>query len=319
MAACIDEFKDRLRVGPACGVPTASPGCGFVTPRGCRVSRSGLVSRMAAGREAPARGILRVHAGFFMAVYGCRKTRARSSAQGRDPAGTGRGRVMDVVREPGVGGVCRGGTPVTTRPARGAGGGPGLAGLVVRGGAPGPAARGRHRLRAHGQRTLRLHGEPADVLARGLAGRSCATAMDTGGRRGRRNRRYHGAASHGGADGLVRRSGHGARCIGLVYATGVGESGMSPPAGTAGDPYRHGRERRRRVQDPRLAARALPGSEGPGIGDVPVGLVAGTRSVRTGPRTAGHRNGPKPGIARTKRCKPPHYKSGTKIRPYHYD
>lgn len=139
------------------------------------------------------------------------------------------------------------------------------------------------------------------------------------GGRGRRNRRYHGAASHGGADGLVRRSGHGARCIGLVYATGVGESGMPPPAGTAGDPYRHGRERRRRVQDPRLAARALPGSEGPGIGDVPVSLVAGTRSVRTGPRTAGHRNGPKPGIARTKRCKPPHYKSGTKIRPYHYD
>ena len=38
---------------------------------------------MAAGREAPARGILEAHAGSFMAVYGCRKTRARSSAQGR--------------------------------------------------------------------------------------------------------------------------------------------------------------------------------------------------------------------------------------------
>lgn len=46
---------------------------------------------MATRREAPARGILGVHAGFFMAVYGCRKTRARSSAQGRDPAGIGRG------------------------------------------------------------------------------------------------------------------------------------------------------------------------------------------------------------------------------------
>ena len=101
MAACIDEFKDRLRVGPACGVPTASPGCGFVTPRGCRVSRSGLVSRMAAGREAPARGILRVHAGFFMAVYGCRKTRARSSAQGRDPAGIGRGRACAATMDTG--------------------------------------------------------------------------------------------------------------------------------------------------------------------------------------------------------------------------
>lgn len=51
---------------------------------------------MAAGREAPARGILEAHAGSFMAVYGCRKTRARSSAQGRDPAGIDRGWVMDM-------------------------------------------------------------------------------------------------------------------------------------------------------------------------------------------------------------------------------
>lgn len=41
-------------------------------------------------------------------------------------AGIGRGRVMDVVREPGIRGVRRGGTPVTARPAKGAGGGPGL-------------------------------------------------------------------------------------------------------------------------------------------------------------------------------------------------
>jgi len=81
---------------------------------------------------------------------------------------------------------------------------------------------------------------------------------------------------------------------------------------------RHGRERRRRVQDrARPAARALPGSEGPGTGDVPAGLAAGTRSVRTGPRATGHRNGPKPSITQTKRRKPPHYKSGTKNRPYH--
>lgn len=62
-----------------------------------------------------------------MAVYGCRKTRARSSARDRDPAGIGRGRVTDVMRESGIRGVRRGGTPVTARPARGAGGGPGLA------------------------------------------------------------------------------------------------------------------------------------------------------------------------------------------------
>ena len=81
---------------------------------------------------------------------------------------------------------------------------------------------------------------------------------------------------------------------------------------------RHGRERRRRVQDrARLATQALPGFEGPGIGDVPVGLVVGARSVCTGPWATGHRNGPKPSIMQTKRRKPPHYKGGTKIRPYH--
>ena len=41
-------------------------------------------------------------------------------------AGIGRGRVTSVMCEPGIRGVRRGGTPVTARPARGAGGGPGL-------------------------------------------------------------------------------------------------------------------------------------------------------------------------------------------------
>ena len=81
---------------------------------------------------------------------------------------------------------------------------------------------------------------------------------------------------------------------------------------------RHGRGRRRRVRDrARLAAQALPRPGRAGIGDVPVGLVAGTRSVCTGPWATGHRNGSKPSIMRTKRRKPPHYRGGTKIRPYH--
>lgn len=42
--------------------------------------------------------------------------------------GIGRGRVTSVMREPGIRGVRRGGTPVTARLARGAGGGPGLVG-----------------------------------------------------------------------------------------------------------------------------------------------------------------------------------------------
>ena len=76
MVAYIDEFKDRFRVGPVRGVLAASLDCGFITPRGCRMFRSGPVSRMAARHEALARDILEVHADSFMAVYGYRKTHA---------------------------------------------------------------------------------------------------------------------------------------------------------------------------------------------------------------------------------------------------
>lgn len=60
-------------------------------------------------------------------VDGRVRRRVQGPFQGRDPAGIGRGRVTSVMREPGIRGVRRGGTPVTARPARGAGGGPGLA------------------------------------------------------------------------------------------------------------------------------------------------------------------------------------------------
>ena len=120
----------------------------------------------------------------------------------------------------------------------------------------------------------------ADMFARRIVGRAYATAMDTGELPLQAlEQAVSWAAPHGGADGLVHRSGHGARCIGLVYATGVGEFGMPPPDrhGRRLVRQRHSRERRRRVQDrARLAAQALPGFEGPGTGDVPVVLVAGT-------------------------------------------
>lgn len=41
--------------------------------------------------------------------------------------------MTSVVREPGIRGVRRGGMPVTARPARGAGGGPGLAVFMFNG------------------------------------------------------------------------------------------------------------------------------------------------------------------------------------------
>ena len=49
---------------------------------------------MAARHEALARDILEIHADFFMAVYGYRKTHAQLLARGWDPAEIGRGQVM---------------------------------------------------------------------------------------------------------------------------------------------------------------------------------------------------------------------------------
>ena len=62
-------------------------------------------------------------------------------------------------------------------------------------GAPGPAARGRHRLRAHGQRLVRLHGvrrRRARPRDRRPGVRRRHGHQGGGWCRGRRNRRYHG-------------------------------------------------------------------------------------------------------------------------------
>ena len=45
------------------------------------------------------------------------------------------------------------------------------------------------------------------------------------------------AAPHGGTDGLVHHSDHGAQYISLVYTTRIGEFGMLPSTGTVGDSY----------------------------------------------------------------------------------
>ncbi|SDO52033.1 Transposase InsO and inactivated derivatives [Bifidobacterium longum] len=319
MVACIDEFEDRFRVGPICRVLAASLDCGFITPRGYRMFRSRPVSRMAARHEALARDILEIHADFFMAVYGYRKTRAQLLARGWDPAGIGRDQVMNVMRELGIRGVRRGGTPVTARPAKGTGGGPGLVERRFEAEAP-------NRLHVADITYVRMangsFGYTAfvtDVFARRIVGWACATTMDT-----RElplqalEQAISWAASHGGTDGLVHHSDHGAQYISLVYTTRVGEFGMLPSTGTVGDSYDNAMaESVNGAYKTELVWRRKPfQDEGPGIGDVPVGLVAGTRSVCTSPWATGHRNGPKPSIMQTKRRKPPHYKGGTKIRPY---
>ena len=157
MVAYIDEFKDRFRVGPVRGVLAASLDCGFITPRGCR------------------------------------KTHAQLLARGWDPAEIGRDQVMNVMRESGIRGVRRGGTPVAARPARGTGGGPDLVERGFEAEAPNrPHVADITYVRmANG--SFGHTAFTADVFARMIAGRACATTMDTGGCRCRRwNRRYHG-------------------------------------------------------------------------------------------------------------------------------
>ena len=70
----------------------------------------------------------------------------------------------------------------------------------------------------------------------------------------------------------------------------------------------------RRGGMPVTARPARGAGGGPGLAER--GFEAGRRTRLAGPRATGHRDGPKPGIMRAKRRKPPHYKSGTKNRPY---
>ena len=185
-----------------------------------------------------ARGILGIHADSLMAVYGCRKTHARPSARGRDPAEIGRDQVTNVMRESGIRGVRRGRTPVTTKPAKGTGGRPDLVERRFEAEAP-------NRLHVADITYVRMangsFGYTAfvtDVFARRIVGWACATTMDT-----RElplqalEQAISWAASHGGTDGLVHHSDHGAQYISLVYTTRVGEFGMLPSTGTVGDSY----------------------------------------------------------------------------------
>ena len=272
MVAYIDEFKDRFRGGPIRRVLAASLDCGFITPRGYRMLKSRPVSRMAARHEAPARDILEIHADSFMAVYGYRKTHAQLLARGRDPAEIGRDQVMNVMRESGIRGVRRGRTPVEGcgRQAR-------PRGTQVRGGGAEPAARGRHHLRAHGQRLVRPHG----VRRRRVRPQDRRMGV-------RHHHGHQGAAAAGAGTGDVMgrlawrhgRSRAPFRPWRAVHRPRVHHQGRGVRHASLGRHgrrlvrQRHGRERRRRVQDrARLATQALPGFEGPGIGDVPVGLV----------------------------------------------
>ena len=177
-----------------------------------------------------------MHSDFFMAVYGYRKTRAQLLARGWDPAEIGRDQVMNIMRGLGIRGVRRGRTPVTTRPAKGAGGRPDLVERKFEASAP-------NRLHVADITYVRMangsFGYTAfvtDVYARRIVGWACAMTMNTqelplqalG-------QAISWAASRGGADGLIHHSDHGTQCTGTVYTTGVMEYGMLPSTGTVGD------------------------------------------------------------------------------------
>ncbi len=238
MAAYVDEHRSRFRVGPICRVLSESLDCGFLTPRGCRMFRTRPVSRMRAGHEALARDILQIHSDFFMAVYGCGKMHAQLVAQGWDPAGVGRGRVMSIMRGLGIRGVRRGGTPVTTEPAKGTGGRPDP--VDGRSEACAPArlhvADITHVRMANG--SFGYTAFVTDVYARRIVGWACAMAMNTQELPLRAlEQAVSWAASRGGADGLIHHSDHGTQCTGTVYTTRVMEYGMLPSTGTVGDSY----------------------------------------------------------------------------------
>ena len=236
MAAYIDEHRSRFRVGPICRVLPESLDCGFLTPRGYRMFRTRPVSRMRARHEALARDILQIHSDLFTAVYGYGKMHAQLVAQGRDPTEVGRDRVMNIMRGPGIRGVRRGKPPVTTKPAKGTGGRPDPVDRRFEACAP-------NRLHVADITYVRMANGSfgytafaADVYARRIVGWACAMAMNTQELPLQAlEQAVSWAASHGGADGLIRHSGHGAQCTGTVCTTRVMGYGMLPSTGTVGD------------------------------------------------------------------------------------
>ncbi|NMM94683.1 Transposase subunit B [Bifidobacterium sp. DSM 109957] len=238
MVAYVDEYRDRFGVGPICRTLAAALDCGFVTERGYRMFRSRPVSRMRARHEALARDVMEIHSDFLMAVYGYRKMHAQLIAQGWVPGEIGRDQVMNIMRGLGIRGVRRGKTPVTTKPAKGAGGRPDLVERRFEAEAP-------NRLHVADITYVRMadgsFGYTAfvtDVFARRIVGWACAATMNTEELPLQAlEQAISWAASHGGTDGLVHHSDHGVQYISLVYTTRVMEYGMLPSTGTVGDSY----------------------------------------------------------------------------------
>ena len=225
MAAYIDEYRNRFKVGPICRVLSESLGCGFLAPRGYRMVESRPVSRMRARHEALARGVMGIHAGGFSAVYGYRKVWHGLIGKGWDPGEVGRDQVMNIMRGLGMQGVRRGKTPDAAKPAKGAGGRPDLVDRKFETEAP-------NRLHVADITYVRMaDGRFAytafvtDVFAGRIVGWACATTMNTEELPLQAlEQTIAWAALHGGT-------------VSTVCTTRVMEYGMLPSIGTVGDSY----------------------------------------------------------------------------------
>lgn len=259
-----------------------------------------------------------------MAVYGYGKMHAQLVAQGWDPAEVGRDQVTDIMRELGIRGVRRGGTPVTTKPAKGTGGRPDPVDRRFEACAP-------NRLHVADITYVRMANGSfgytafaADVYARRIVGWACAMTMNTQELPLQAlEQAVSWAASRGGADGLIHHSDHGTQYIGTVYTTRVMEYGMLPSTGTVGDSYDNAMaESADGAYKTELVWRRKPFTD---LKDLELatfrwvswrGLeapapVPGLQDTRSG----GNRVLSTSSIINIKRHKPPHYKGGTKIRP----
>ena len=155
---------------------------------------------------------------------------------------------MDIMRGPGMQGVRRGKTPVTTRPAKGTGGRPDLVDRKFEAEAP-------DRLHVAVIAYVRMAdgrfaytASVTDVFARRIVGRACATSMNTEEPPLQAlEQAIAWAASHGGTDGLARHGDHG-----VAYTGTVGDPYGNAMAENADGAYRTGLVRRHEpFRDPR--------------------------------------------------------------------
>ena len=236
MVAYIDTHRHRFGAGPICTVLRAALAGGFLTARAYWQAKKRAVCRMRARHETLARDIQVMHAHRFQAVYVYRKVHRQLIRQGWSRIG--RDQVLHVMQELGIQGVRRGRIPITTRPARSAGGRPDLVERRFTAEAPG-------RLHVADVTYVRLASGSfayaafvTDAYARRIVGWAVGTSQHT-----TRlplialDQSISRAARHGDTRGLVHHSDHGTQSISGLYGTRLNQAGILASTGSVGDSY----------------------------------------------------------------------------------